>query len=105
MALTAIEREVLKVARESIRTKKYEFVCHAIEFAQVPDAPLGELILAKNRLCAYVRESLRGFCTLGIWIAHRNRWRCKSERYERNARIAWITWMLGGKVKFDPEGV
>jgi hypothetical protein len=105
MALTAIEREVLKVARESIRENHYDFVCHAIEFAEVPDAPLDDLNLAKNRLRNYVLDSLGSFSTLGVWIARRNRGRWKSETYVRNARIAWITWMLGEKVNFDPKEV
>jgi allophanate hydrolase subunit 1 len=105
MALTAIERKVLKAARESIRAKRHEFVCHAIEFAQVPDVPQEKLRLAKARLCSYVSNSIGGFSTLGIWIAHWNRGHWKSAIYERNARIAWITWMLGEKVKFDPNGV
>ncbi len=95
--LNAIEREILEAARKSIQNGNHRYVCYAIRDATIVDATRKELAPAKDRLTEYVETSLGIFSTLGTWLASRGHGTSRSDYNDflREARIAWISWMLG----------
>jgi hypothetical protein len=101
MALSIVERKVLEAARLSIKNQKERYICYAIDRANPPYYDMEKLKEAKRRLMAYVMSSLEGSATLAVWAAERNGKRWLSFDLQREARIAWITWMLDEQVVVD----
>lgn len=104
MALTALERKILESARQEVRARKQKFICYAIKAARIYGEPAQEVRAARLRLTKYVMDCLGDYhSTLGSWLADRSDGRWMDDDLQREARIAWITWMLGEKVEFTPE--
>src|ERR1700756_2172544 len=101
MALNQVERKILERARELIRDRGYKYVCYAINDIQLQEVPKAEVISAKYRLKKYIERKLGEHPTLGSWAAQKHSGRWMNEDLQREARIAWITWMLDEKITLD----
>lgn len=104
MALTVIERKLLEFARDRIREGKDTYICYAIDksIVRTKNASDKQAVReAKYRLRAYVHDKIKGFATLGSYMADQYDTQYMSSELQREARVAWITWMLGEKVQVD----
>jgi hypothetical protein len=100
MALSELERAVLRKAQDALRLKKAVFVCYAIDYACVPGSNPDDLRKAKKRLTRYVMKRLSGRATVAQWFFRKyERW--LDNDIQRKVRIAWISWMLGEEPVFD----
>jgi hypothetical protein len=103
MALTAIEREILKVARDKIINGQDAYICHAINKTRFISGNQHEVWCARQRLRAYIMKKLNGYSSLGMYLSNKYRQEELPYDLQREARIAWITWMLGEKFEFDAK--
>lgn len=101
MALTEIERKVLKSVRQALVSFRVSYICHGIQVAKVRGVKAYELDAAKRKLRCYVMRRLGDHATLGSWLAARNYERWMPDYLMRKARIAWIDWMLDKDFKLD----
>jgi hypothetical protein len=103
MALNAIERKILESARRLIKARKQSHICYAIDSAIVRGSNLQEVREAKSRLKNYIHRRLDGYATLGYWLARKRRHDglFMDNRLQREARVAWIAWMLGEPVNIS----
>jgi hypothetical protein len=105
MALNDIERKILESVRRSIQAKNQTYICYAIDRARVRWNNRQDVYDAKNRLKNYIHRKLEGNGTLGYWLAlkHRHDMLFMDKGLQREARIAWITWMLGEEILVDVQ--
>ena len=98
MALTAIERKVLRAAQLRIVQQRNVYVCTALRDAASDMACSGSPeYMASQRLRAYIMTQLGSDCgSLEDWC-FMNRLIATSQNPEamRASRIEWINWMLG----------
>lgn len=102
MALSTVERRILIAARNRLKEHKNTYICTAIEAVRIARACREEVAAAKTRLRRYIVARLEGYSSLNGWLNE------GAEIGEgvggflaREARIAWITWMLGEEPEFD----
>lgn len=87
--------EALKFARERIKHKRNEFICHAL-----PNNA------ARDYLKAYIMKALQGDREYSNWLGKKhptkyqewvNKYRTNPDYFDnqcRRARLAWIDWMI-----------
>lgn len=92
MSLNANERELLKVARERIYTRRNRFLCLAMaDLARMDD----RYHKAYKRLAKYVSKQLgEHAASLDQW-QQQNGFSGRTLEQTRLDRIEWIDWMLG----------
>lgn len=80
-----------------ISNGSHKYICYAIDKAYATTYDIQKLRDAKQRLIGYVNGSLEGSGTLGSWLMERSGLFMPYE-LQKEARIAWLTWMLGEEV-------
>lgn len=101
MALNAIERRMLVLAREKLVKRKLRRICYAIAHAKEdmkrgPEKHCEDVQAACDRLVTFVMESIESFgledwvCNHGGEYAHAHH----DEDFMRETRIAWLDWLL-----------
>lgn len=91
MALTPEKREALKLARELIATREYDYICHALSYVAVNCPGLDR---AAVELKGYIGDQLGSrHIGLEVWQG-RNGLGIREWHQLRLDRLAWIDWML-----------
>lgn len=104
MTLNVLERKILESAREMVRNGRESHICYAIDKATVPTYDSHRRISAKIRLRNYISKMLEGRGTLGFYLMKKYRQeKFPADSLLREARVAWITWMLGEEVVLDAD--
>lgn len=101
MALNAIERRMLMLARARVVSGESRRICYALGDAKVdmlmgPESYCDQVRAACDRLKAFIADAIQAF-GLEDWFRnqHRPNWRKYSDEvFMRKARIAWIDWLL-----------
>lgn len=102
--MTPIERRLLVEARELIRSRQQLFICCAIDDTHFNDEVEVLVSEAKRNLSSFILSALSGWGSLGIWLE------CKYPNFrkhpdkfnlQREARILWLTWLLGEECEED----
>jgi hypothetical protein len=97
MALSLVERKLLRRALHALQEEQEHYICDAINGAHVPAEDETSVQNAKIRLCDFIQTHLFPSATLGGWIVHqspRGRHYVPTAEALREARIAWVKWML-----------
>lgn len=103
MALSKIERALLKNARTLIATQQERYICLALATAAMSAgyrlisagrrAEAEETHAAGERLRHYIANALDGYSSLDAWYVTHSL--PSTAAALRAARLAWIDWMLG----------
>lgn len=98
MALSLVERKLLSHAAHALQEEQVHYICDAINDAHVPGEDEADVQHAKFRLCHFIQTQLFPSATLGGWIVSqspRGQHYVPTSEALREARIAWVKWMLG----------
>lgn len=102
MALSTVERRILIAARNRLKEHQNFFICGAIDKVRISRACREEVADAKERLKKYIMARLEGQSTLSGWLNVGTQFGDGVSSFLiREARIAWLTWMLGEEPEFD----
>lgn len=100
MALSTLERELLIAARAHIKSRQCRYICLALRHAAYFDFHgVPTVYIASERLRTYIMTALgldaSGWPIVGLeaWCRVHNH-RLVSPEKQREARLAWIDWML-----------